>query len=189
MMKRQTLLAMSLVLAAACGPDPDEIVKAENKKLTDLEPVEAAKVEEAMSRIRYESEIIAKGGVLPAAPDSVSADTTASVPANPAPVASTQAPAPAPKPKPVPAPTPAGDFPHHIQVGAFTSEEGAKAAAGIWEKRGFANVVHMENPGTTTIYKHVVRLTGYSGYTAALAESNRINETYKIRSYPIQVTD
>lgn len=191
MMMRQTVLILSMMMAAACGPDPDEIVKAENKKLTDLEPVEAAKVEEAMSRIRYESEIIAKGGVLPAAPDSVTEDTSSTVSAKTTPVAQTQATAPAPKPKPAPitAAASAGDFPHHIQVGAFTSADGAKAAAEIWEKRGFANVVHMENPNASTVYKHVVRLTGYPGYSTALTESNRINQTYRIRSYPIQVTD
>lgn len=188
MMMRHTVFLMLLMLAASCGPDPDEIVKAENKKLTDLEPVEAAKVEEAMSRIRYESEIIAKGGVLPAAPDSVSEDTSAAVSAKATPVAPAQRPAPAPKPKPGPT-TAVGDFPHHIQVGAFTSAEGAKAAAELWEKRGFANAVAMENPNASTAYRHVVRLTGFNGYSAALTESNRINQTYNIRSYPIQVID
>ena len=184
-----------LLMVAACGPDPDEIVNAENKKLTELEPVEAAKVEEAMSRIRYESEIIAKGGVLPAAPDSTATDTVAAKATSTA-----QAPAPAPtttparKPEPrpaAPAPTTAtkGEFPHHIQVGAFTSAEGAKAAAELWEKRGFANAIPMENPNATTMYRHVVRLTGYTGYSTALTESNRINETYRIRSYPVQVTE
>lgn len=180
-----------LMMAAACGPDPDEIVNAENKKLTELEPVEAAKVEEAMSRIRYESEIIAKGGVLPAAPDSTVADSVAATEPAPAPAS-----APARKPEsrpaapvPVPVATTKGEFPHHIQVGAFTSAEGAKAAAELWEKRGFANVIPMENPNATTMYRHVVRLTGYSGYSMALTESNRINETYRIRSYPVQVTE
>lgn len=189
MMKKHPFLLMMLMLAAACGPDPDEIVKAENKKLTDMEPVEAAKVEEAMGRIRYESEIIAKGGVLPAAPDSVSADTSATVSAKVTPVAPAQTPVQAPKPKPAPVTAVVGDFPHHIQVGAFTSADGAKAAAELWEKRGFANAIAMENPNATTMYRHVVRLTGFNGYSAALTESNRINETYKIRSYPIQVTD
>jgi cell division septation protein DedD len=148
-------------------------------------------VEEAMSRIRYESEIIAKGGVLPAVPDSVVADTAAATEPVPAP-----APASAPTRKPEPRPaaqvtnaSPKGDFPHHIQVGAFTTADGAKAAAALWEKRGFANVVSMENPNATTMYKHVVRLTGYNGYSMALAESNRINESFRIRSYPVQVND
>lgn len=193
MTMRLPAVVMMLMMAAACGPDPDEIVNAENKKLTELEPVEAAKVEEAMSRIRYESEIIAKGGVLPAAPDSTVADSVAATEPAPAP-ASAPARKPesrpaAPVPVPVPVATTKGEFPHHIQVGAFTSAEGAKAAAELWEKRGFANVIPMENPNATTMYRHVVRLTGYSGYSMALTESNRINETYRIRSYPVQVTE
>jgi cell division septation protein DedD len=186
MMMRRTVIVMSMMLAAACGPDPDEIVKAENKKLTDLEPVEAAKVEEAMSRIRYESEIIAKGGVLPAEPDSVAEDT---IPAAAAATSTPVAPAPAPKPKPVQTTAVEGNFPHHIQVGAFTTAEGAKAAVELWEKRGFANAIAMENPNATTVYKHVVRLTGYNGYSMALAESNRINTTYRVRTYPIQIAE
>lgn len=183
MTMRSAAVVMMMVLVAGCGPDPDEIVKAENKKLTELEPVEAAKVEEAMSRIRYESEIIAKGGVLPTLPDSTSTDSIAA--AQPEPVRN-----PEPRTTPPP-PNPAanGEFPHHIQVGAFTSAEGAQAAAEVWEKRGFANAIAMENPNATTVYRHVVRLTGYSGYVVALEESKRINQSFRIRSYPVQIKD
>jgi cell division septation protein DedD len=195
MTKRTAFFVMMMLFAAACGPDPDEIVKTENKKLTELEPVEAAKVEEAMSRIRFESEIIAKGGVLPSAPDTLATDSS---------TVTESAPAPAPAPRPAApvrtapvrtqsatttSPETGNEFPHHIQVGAFTNEDGAKSAAAMWEKRGFANVISMENPNATTVYKYVVRLTGYTGYAKALAESNRINETYRLRSYPIQVTE
>ena len=184
---KQTGIAVLILMVAACGPDPDEIVKLENKKLTDLEPVEAVKVEEAMSRIRYESEIIAKGGALPVSSDSVTTDTTVSEP-----VAQAPQPAPSPTPRPTPASTPApattqGGVPHHIQLGAFISADGAKATAELWEKRGFPNVIHMENPNATTEYRYVVRLTGFQGYSAAYAESQRINTQFGVRSYPLQI--
>lgn len=184
-----TGIAFLLLMAAACGPDPDEIIKLENKKLTDLEPVEAAKVEEAMSRIRTESEIIAKGGVLPAVADSAATDTSITDLVEPAASVPTPAPAPAPvaqRPTPRPAAS-EGGVPHQIQLGAFTSADGAKATAELWEKRGFPNVIHMENPAATTEYRYVVRLTGFQGYSAAFAESQRINTQFGIRSYPIQI--
>ena len=161
---KQTGILFLLLMVAACGPDPDEIIKQENKKLTDLEAVEAAKVEEALSRIRNESEIIARGGVLPAQQDSISTDTVMAA------AASTQ-----------------GSFPHQVQLGAFTSAEGAKSTADTWIARGLTNVIHMENPNATTEYRYVVRLTGFQGYAAALAESKKINSQYGIGSYPIQV--
>jgi hypothetical protein len=62
-----SLLVLGTTLALlSCGPDRNDIVALENKKLNDLKPAEAAKVEEAMSRIRYESDVIARGGTLPA---------------------------------------------------------------------------------------------------------------------------
>lgn len=186
MIMRRTVFVMSMMMAAACGPDPDEIVKAENKKLTDLEPVEAAKVEKALSRIRYESEIIAKGGVLPAEPDSVAEGT---IPAAAAAASTPVAPTPVPKPKPLKTTASEGNYPHHIQVGAFTTAEGAKAAVELWEKRGFANAIAMQDPNATSIYKHVVRLTGYNGYSMAFAESNRINTTFRVRTFTIQTAE
>jgi cell division septation protein DedD len=191
---KQTGLFVLLLMVAACGPNPDDIVKEENKKLTDLEPVEAVKVEEAMSRIRYESEIIAKGGVLPTQQDTIPADTmgAAEEPAT-APVS---APAATPATTPRPAQTPSTvattaanqrSFPHQIQLGAFTTAEAAKSTADIWETRGYSNVIHMENPNATTEYRFVVRLTGFQGYSAAFAESQKINTQFGIRSYPIQI--
>lgn len=180
---KQTGIAVLLLMSVACGPDPDEIVKQENKKLTDLEPVEAVKVEEAMNRIRYESEIIAKGGVLPASADTLTADSVVAQP-----VAQEPQPAPTATPRPTPAPTTTqGGVPHHIQLGAFTTADGAKATAELWEKRGFPNVIHMENPNATTEYRFVVRLTGFQGYSAAYAESQRINTQFGVRSYPLQI--
>lgn len=163
-----------IAVMAACGPDPDEIVKRENKKLSDLEAAEAVRVEEVMGRIREESEMIAKGGVLPARRDSMAKDTL--VAAVPAPV-SRQSNAPAER----------ETIPHHIQLGAFTSPVGAKTEAEAWQKRGFANVIHLENPNAQTEYRFVVRLTGFTGYSSAFAESQRINTQYRIRSYPLQV--
>lgn len=173
---KQTGLFVLLLMVAACGPDPDEIVKQENKKLTDLEPVEAVKVEEAMSRIRFESEIIAKGGVLPTPQDSIPADT----------MVAAEEPASAPATAPVATST-QGSIPHQVQLGAFTTAEAAKSTADIWEARGYSNVIHMENPNATTEYRFVVRLTGFQGYSAAFAESQKVNSQFGLRSYPIQV--
>jgi len=178
---KQTGILFLLLMVAACGPDPDEIIKQENKKLTDLEAVEAAKVEEALSRIRNESEIIARGGVLPAQQDSISTETVLAA------AAAAVAPAPAPAPAPATAAATQGSVPHQVQLGAFTSAEGAKSTADTWVARGLTNVIHMENPNATTEYRYVVRLTGFQGYEAALAESKKINSQYGIGSYPIRV--
>lgn len=173
------LLIAALAVFSSCGPDPDEIVKQENTKLNNMQPVEAAKAEEAMMRIREESEIIAKGGVLPAVKDTLAQDTT---------LVATPAPAPRPAPPQTPAATtPQGSVPHHIQLGAYSSAAGAKSAAELWEKRGYQNVIHMENPAATTEYRFVVRLTGYDGYTSALTEARKINAEYGIGSYPLQI--
>lgn len=191
---KQTGLFVLLLMVAACGPDPDEIVKQENKKLTDLEPVEAVKVEEAMSRIRFESEIIAKGGVLPTQQDTIPADTMVAADEPASAPASAPAATPATTPRPARATSTAtttsatqGSFPHQVQLGAFTSAEAAKSTADIWEARGYSNVIHMENPNATTEYRFVVRLTGFQGYSAAFAESQKINSQFGLRSYPIQV--
>ncbi len=172
-MKRVFFSILLLAVISACGPDPDEIVNSENKKLADLQNIENVKVEEAMAQIRKESEIIAKGGVLP-----TKADTAA--PAQPTPAAADPAPT---TQKPA---AQTASIPHHIQVGAFTTLDGAKTQSEAWKSNGFSNVTYFENPNATTIYKFVVRLTGYDGYSAALNESERINKQYGIRSYPIQ---
>ncbi len=174
--------ALSLVLIGfvwGCGPDPDEIVKAENKKLSDMAATESAKIEEALNRIRNESELIAKGGtvdVVTTAAD-IQPDTTVSV---------TQPVVVVPIEAPVVEQTPSA-FPHHIQLGAFTSEAGAVASVSQWKANGFTNVTFFENTSATTAYRFVVRLTGYSGYRSTLTESERINRQFNVKSYPIQI--
>ena len=107
---------------------------------------------------------VAKGGKLPAQQDSISTDTVTVA------AAATQ-----------------GSSPYQIQLGAFTTAEDVKSNADTWIARGLTNVIHMENPNATTEYRYVVRLTGFQGYAAALAESKKINSQYGIGSYPIQV--
>lgn len=177
MMRHTTIALVLFGFILGCGPDPDEIVNAENKKLSDMAALESAKIEEALNRIRTESEQIAKGEtieVITTAAD-LQPDTTESA-SIPEPVA----------PPVIDGATPVS-FPHHIQLGAFTTEASAAASASDWQKKGFANVVFFENQDATTAYRYVVRLTGYSGYRSTLAESERINREYSARSFPLEV--
>jgi len=180
---KQSVLSLFLIgFVLGCGPDTDGLVKAENKKLSDMASAESARIEEALQRIRTESELIAKGGTvadLTSAAD-IQPDTTftATVP-DPQPVQQ-------PSPTPVVESTPVA-FPHHIQLGAYTSEAEAVASASQWKANGFTNVTFLENTSATTAYRYVVRLTGYSGYRSTLTESERINRQFNVKSYPIQV--
>jgi cell division septation protein DedD len=172
---RHSLLSILLIgFMVGCGPDPDEIVKAENKKLSDLAAAESAKIEEALNRIRTESEWIAKGGTVDVV--TTAADLQPDTTVAPAPVVAN-----------VTAEATPVTFPHQIQLGAFTNETAAAASASQWEANGFTNVTFFENPDATTAYRFVVRLTGYSGYRSTLTESERINRQFNVKSYPIQV--
>lgn len=177
---RHSILSILLIgFVVGCGPDPDEIVRAENKKLSDMAAAESAKIEEALNRIRTESEWIAKGGTVDVVTTAAALqpDTTAAVPVS---VAPSQVATPVADSTPIP-------FHHHIQLGAFTTETAAAASASQWEANGFTNVTFFENPRATTAYRYVVRLTGYSGYRSTLNESERINRQFNVKSYPIQV--
>lgn len=144
-MRYGALSVLLIGFAVGCGPDSDEIIKAENQKLSDMAASENVRIEEALNRIRAESELIAKGGTVEVV------------------------------------------YPHHIQVGAFTTEAAAIASVSQWETNGFTNATYVENPSRTTIYRYFVRLTGYSGYRSTLAESERINQQYTVKSFPLQV--
>ncbi len=162
---RHTALSIVLIgFVLGCGPDPDEIVKAENKKLSDMAATESVRIEEALNRIRAESELIAKGGTVDAMTTAadIQPDTTVF---DPTPVT----------------------FPHEIQVGAYKTEAAASASVSQWKANGFTNVTSIENTSAKTAYRYVVRLTGYSGYRSTLTESDRINREYNVKSYPVQV--
>lgn len=179
------ILILSLIGLAACGPDADELVKAENKKLTDMQAAENSRAEGVLARIRYDAEIIAKGGT----PDTLSVTT-------PLPAASDSVPPPEPEPAvaPTPEPTPAAvpespssSYPYAVQVGAFTTMDGARNAQAIWVRRGFAQAIAAENPKATTVYRFVVRIPGFEGYRSTVQAAEKINQEYGIRAFPVEM--
>jgi cell division septation protein DedD len=166
------LLTILAIAVSACGPDADELVRAENKKLADMQAAENSRTEGVLARIRYDAEIIAKGGT----PDTVS-------------VVPTPMPAPADVPPSVPetvTPVPSPTHPFSIQVGAFTTMEGARNAQAIWVERGFTQSIAIENPKATTVYRFVVRIPGFDGYRATVLAAEKINQEYGIRAFPVE---
>lgn len=157
------LLILLCAAIAGCGPDADELVKAENKRLSDMQAAENSQAEGVLARIRNDADIIAKGGtpdtlsVLPA-PDSV-----------------------------VTAPVSSSSSAYAVQVGAFTTMDGARNAQALWERRGFSRVLALENPKATTVYRFVVRISGFDGYRSTVQATEKINQEYGIRAFPVEM--
>lgn len=180
-MRTVFLCLMATAILTSCGPDPDELVRNENRKLADMASAEASKAEGVMARIRYDAELIAKGetpqSTLTA--DSVMDLTTTPVsevePATSAAI----------EPEPVPSTVPVATGTFSVQVGAFTDMASARRAAETWVARGYANTLAMENPRATTLYRYVVRIPGFSGYRATVSEAEKINREYGIRAFPV----
>lgn len=176
---RLLLILLLPFLLIYCGPNPDEIVRTENRKFNESSRRDDARVREAVDQIKEDSRLIAQGKYqAQSAGQTIDNEVTASsTPAASATQAEPSATVPA-STQPTRS-SPAGSYNYVIQLASLPSAARANQVVETWKGRGYTNIeVSDSRNANTGAVTYRVRLIGFGGFSVAKREADVIKERY-----------